>query len=74
MMEEIKKAVHDAALGKQKMAMFHFQVLRHADKLKDIDATSFCREIGVAPTYTAEFRKMLNLARIMEERDISGGK
>jgi hypothetical protein len=74
MIEEIKKAVHDAALRKQKMAMFHFQVLRHADKLKNIDSTSFCREIGVPATYKAEFRKMLSLARIMKERDISGEK
>jgi hypothetical protein len=74
MIEEIKKAIQDAAQEKQKIAMFHFQVLRHADKLKNIDPALFCEEIGVPATYKTEFRKMLSLARIMKERDISGEK
>jgi len=30
MIEEIRKAVHDAARRDQKIAMFHFQVLKNA--------------------------------------------
>ncbi len=61
MMEEIRKAVHDAALGNQKIAMFHFQVLKNAVALEDVDPAAFCRDINVPATYKTEFRKMLSL-------------
>lgn len=63
--EEIKKAVHEAALGNQKIAMFHFQVLKNAVALESVNPESFCRDIGVPKTYQTEFRKMLSLARVM---------
>lgn len=63
--EEIKKALHDAALGKQKIAMFLLQVLKNTAALEGHDAGTFCREIGIPKTYQTEFRKMLSLARIM---------
>ncbi len=70
MIEEIKKAVHDAALGNQKSAMFHFQVLKNADVLADVDPESFCRKIGVPKTYQTEFRKMLSLSRLMRQQGV----
>ena len=70
MIEEIRKAVHDAALGNQKIAMFHFQVLKNAAVLDNIDAETFCREIGVPDTYKTEFRKMLSLARVMRQQGV----
>ena len=70
MIERIKKAVHDAALGKQKIAMFHFQVLKNATALEGVDPVSFCRDIGVPKTYQTEFRKMLSLARLMRQQGI----
>ena len=68
MIEQIKKAVHDAARQKQKIAMFHFQVLKNAAELEGMDPESFCKEIAVPSTYQTEFRKMIGLARLMSEQ------
>jgi hypothetical protein len=68
MIEEIRKAVHDAALENQKIAMFHFQVLKNANALEDVGPEDFCRDIGVPKTYQTEFRKMLSLARLMKQQ------
>jgi hypothetical protein len=68
--EEIRQAVRDAALGKQKIAMFHFQVLKNAAALEGVDSAAFCREIGVPDTYKTEFTKMLGLARVMRQRGV----
>jgi hypothetical protein len=70
MIEEIRKAVHDAALGNQKIAMFHFQVLKNADVLEGVDPEAFCRDINVPKTYQTEFRKMISLARVMREQGV----
>jgi hypothetical protein len=70
MIEEIRKAVHDAALDNRKMAMFHFQVLKNAVTLENVDPGSFCRDIGVPDTYKTEFRKMLSLARVMMQQGV----
>jgi len=70
MIKEIRQAVQDAALGKQKIAMFHFQVLKNAAALESVDPASFCREIGVPDTYKTEFTKMLGLARIMRQQGV----
>ena len=68
--EEIKSAVHNAAQGKQKIAMFHLQVLRHAEELDGLNAKAFCRELAVPETYATEFTKMLSLARLMKEQGL----
>jgi hypothetical protein len=68
--EEIKKAVHDAARGNQKIAMFHFQVLKNSAVLDGYDPEIFCKEIGVPLSYQTEFRKMLGLARIMRQHGV----
>lgn len=68
MIEEIRKAVHDAALGNQKIAMFHYQVLKNAIALDGVDPEAFCRDIDVPKTYQTEFRKMLSLARVMRQQ------
>lgn len=70
MIEEIRQAVHNAALGKQKIAMFHFQVLKNAAALEGVDPSSFCKEIGVPNTYKTEFSKMLSLSRIMRQQGV----
>lgn len=71
MIEEIRKAVHDAAAGKHKIAMFHFQVLKHASELKHLDPRQFCQEIAVPETYQTEFRKMISLDQLMREKGVS---
>ncbi|MFZ0912792.1 MAG: hypothetical protein WBQ76_07955 [Candidatus Korobacteraceae bacterium] len=67
MIERIKTAVQRAAGKNQKIAMFHFQVLKNADELAGIDPKGFCKEISVPETYATEFTKMIALARLMKE-------
>ena len=67
MIPQIKTAVHSAVSNNQKIAMFHFQVLKNADELAGVDPKGFCREISVPETYAVEFRKMIALARLMKE-------
>ena len=71
MIDEIKIAVQDAAARRQKMAMFHFQVLKNATELEDLNAKAFCKEVAVPTTYQTEFRKMIGLARLMRELGVS---
>ncbi len=70
MIEQIKAAVNSATGKNQKIAMFHFQVLKNADELAGIDPKGFCREVSVPETYATEFRKMIALARLMKEQGI----
>jgi len=48
--------------------MFHYQVLVNAEKLKGLDAVTFCKDV-VPETYATEFRKMIGLAKLMKEQD-----
>jgi hypothetical protein len=68
--EQIKKAVESATQGKQKIATFHYQVLRNADDLEGTKPDDFCRDIGVPKSYETEFRKMLSLARLLREKRV----
>ena len=70
MSDDIKRAVHAAAGSKQKIAMFHLQILTHADELEGVNPAAFCKELGVPDTYKTEFQKMLSLARLMKEQGI----
>jgi hypothetical protein len=70
MTDDIKAAVHAAAGSKRKIAMFHLQILTHADELEGVDPVAFCKELAVPATYATEFRKMLSLARLMKEQGI----
>lgn len=71
MIDQIRAAVHGAVGGKQKIAMFHFQVLKNAEALEGFDSAAFCREVGVPESYRTEFSKMLGLARLMRERGVT---
>jgi len=68
--EQIKAAVHNAAGKNQKIAMFHFQVLKNAEELAGLDPKGFCEEVSVPETYATEFVKMIALARLMKEQGI----
>ena len=68
MFEQIKAAIHRAAGTNQKIAMFHFQVLKNADELAEIESKGFCREVAVPESYATEFTKMIALARLMKEQ------
>jgi len=66
--EQIKAAVHGAVAKNQKLAMFHFQVLKNADDLAGIDPKNFCKEVSVPESYATEFTQMIALARLMNEQ------
>jgi hypothetical protein len=66
--EQIKTAIQSATGKNQKIAMFHFQVLKNADQLAGMDPKGFCKEVSVPATYATEFRKMIALARLMKEQ------
>lgn len=68
MIEQIKASIHRAAEKNQKIAMFHFQVLKNAAELEGIDPKGFCKEVLVPETYATEFTKMIALARLMKEQ------
>jgi hypothetical protein len=68
--EEIKAAIRSAVPRKQKLAMFHFQVLKNADELKGIDKKGFCRKVLVPPTWVTEFTRMMALDRLMKEQGV----
>lgn len=67
MIEQIKTAVHHAAGKNQKIAMFHFQVLKNAIELEGMNPKGFCKEISVPVSFATEFTKMIALARLMRE-------
>ncbi len=50
--------------------VFHLQILKHADELEGVDPEAFCKELSIPAPYATEFRKMLNLARLMKEQGI----
>jgi hypothetical protein len=66
--EQIKADIQRAEATKQKIAMFHFKVLKNADELKGLNPEGFCKEVGMSQKYATEFRKMLALARLMKEQ------
>lgn len=65
--DEIARKVREAEKTKNKIAMFHYQILIHAKELEGVDAIEFCKEIGVNESYATEFRKMLSLAKLMRD-------
>jgi hypothetical protein len=68
LVDDVKAAVHAAAEAKQKLAMFHFQILKNADLLDAVNAEEFCVAIGVPVTYKTEFRQILSLARVIRQQ------
>ena len=70
MIDEIASRVRSAAPDHQKIAMFHFMILKHAFELKDVDPVEFCRKIEVPESFATEFRKMIALRRLMRELNV----
>ena len=65
--QTIKQDLKKAAEDKHKIAAFHSLVLLHADELSDFDPAEFCRLVEVPATYQTEFRKMLAVARHLDQ-------
>ena len=70
MIEHIKQAILEAEASGQKMAMFHFQVLKNAGALESTDPKFFCKQVSVPESYATEFRKMLSLASVMHQQGL----
>lgn len=68
-MDEMIRQINKAASRRCKVAMFHYQVLVNADKLADEDPVHFCRAVGMNDSFAIEFRKMLNLSRMMKQME-----
>ena len=68
--EKIRAAVEKAAKTKQKMAMFYFQVLIHADEIrKEDDLVQFSKEI--LPDHSKPstgIKQMLRLDEVIKEQ------
>lgn len=47
-----------------------YLVVKYAELLKDIDPIEFASAIGRKESYATEFRKGLNLARVIAERGL----
>jgi len=65
MIEEIAREIHNATAHRRKAATIHFQVLKNADELRQMDAKQFCRAVGIEESWAIEFKKMLALADLM---------
>lgn len=70
MIEQIKQAIQEAEVSGQKMAMFHFQVLKNANALETTAPKLFCKQVGAPESYATEFRKMLSLARVIRQQGL----
>lgn len=63
MIEEIRKAVHDAALGNQKIAMFHFQVLKMLPPWRTLMQSLFAEKlVSLTPTKRSSEKCLVWLA------------
>ena len=70
MYEEIAKQIKNASHDRNKSAMFHFQVLKNAHLLANVEPVEFCRQVGMNDSYVTEFNKMLKVAKIMQQQGI----
>ena len=73
MLEEIARQIRRAERNGQKIAMFHYQVLIHADQLSHMRADDFCQAVGMKDSFKVEFSKMIALAKLMREEGVGIG-
>jgi hypothetical protein len=65
--EMIATRIKEAQSQKKKVAMFHYQILMHADELRGVNAIQFCRDVGMQDSFATEFKKMLKLAEMIKD-------
>ena len=68
LMASIRTKIDKATESDERTAMFHFQVFLHAPELESVNATAFCKSLGMTETFKTEFRKMLNLRRMLAKQ------
>lgn len=69
--KEIKNLLDNAANTRNKIAMFHYITLKHAQELINEDPKEFCRIVGMRESYATEFLKMRALSTLMQEQNLS---
>jgi hypothetical protein len=70
MLEEIAREIATATKHRRKAVAIHFQVLKNADQLSGMDAREFCRKVGIEEAWAIEFKKMINLAKLLQEQGL----
>jgi hypothetical protein len=71
MIEEIKRKIEQAEQEQKKLATFHLEILLHAEELSGYDPKQLCEDLGLPAPYATEFRQMLALSRLLQERSLS---
>ncbi len=66
----IRNEVSVAGRSRNKDAVNMYLVVKYADQLKDIDPIDFAEAIGRKESYATEFRKGLNLAKVIADRGL----
>ena len=66
----IKAEVEKAAIDRNKDAVNMYLVVKYAEQLMNIDPIEFALSIGRNESYATEFRKGLNLAKVISERGL----
>ncbi len=67
MIKEIKRQIIAAEAEGQKMAMFHYQILKNATRLENADPKHFCQQLELSKGYPIEFEKMIRLAKLLKK-------
>ena len=70
LLSHIKQEVLLAASTRNKDAVNMYLVIKYADKLRDINPIDFAEAIGRKESYATEFRKGLNLAKVIADRGL----
>ena len=66
-LKSIASRIKEAERQNKKTAMFHFQILIHADKLRGENALKFCREVGMKDSFVTDFKKLMSLSQMMKD-------
>ena len=70
LLQYIKNEVTKAEIARNKDAVNMYLVIKYYDQLKDIDPIEFADAIGRKESYATEFRKGLNLAKVINDRGL----
>lgn len=68
--DDVISALEEAGQNRNKIAMFHYISLKHAEDFIDEDAKSFCKAVGMQESYSTEFLKMRALYLLMKEKNL----
>ena len=67
LLKSIASRIKEAERQNKKTAMFHFQILIHAEELRGENALEFCREVGMKDSFATDFKKLMSLSQMMKD-------